>query len=228
MLETKDLSYWYTNKDDYLFKDLDLTFDAGISYAIVGESGTGKTTLISLLAGLDKPRAGKILFRGEDIQASGLSNFRRHHVSIVFQAYNLFTYMSALENLMTGLSITHSSHNGDRQYAMQMLSKLGLTEEQMKQNVQRLSGGQQQRVAIARAMVCDAPLVVADEPTGNLDEANSDEVMALFNQLAHDQGKCVIIVTHDAAGAAKCDAVLRLKHRELTWQKQPSVPAMVD
>lgn len=219
MLKTKDLSYWYTDKNDALFKDVNLEFEAGKSYAIVGQSGSGKTTLVSLLAGLDKPRAGSIEFDGQDIAKIGLPNFRRRDVSIVFQAYNLFTYMTALENLMSALAITGGKHKNDREYARSMLRKLGLTEEQIGKNVQKLSGGQQQRVAIARTMVCDAPLVVADEPTGNLDEDNTKEVIGLFQDIAHEQNKCVIIVTHEPDVAAQCDVVLRLAHHEFTVEK---------
>ncbi|WP_125703877.1 ABC transporter ATP-binding protein [Lacticaseibacillus daqingensis] len=226
MLQTKQLAYWYTDKDQYLFQDVNLAFAAGHSYAIVGQSGSGKTTMVSLLAGLDAPKAGQILIEGTDIKQHGLTNYRRDKVAIVFQAYNLFTYMSALENLMTAMAITNASHKGAKAYAAGMLTKLGLTQEQMTKNVQKLSGGQQQRVAIARTMVCDAPLVVADEPTGNLDEANTDAVIALLNQIAHEQGKCVIIVTHEPSVAAQCDGVLRLEHRTFTWEKQPApVPA---
>ncbi|MCI1893154.1 MAG: ABC transporter ATP-binding protein [Lactobacillus sp.] len=223
MLTTENLSYWYTVEEDYLFKDVNLQFTAGHSYAIVGQSGSGKTTMVSLLAGLDTPKAGKILIEGVDIRKIGLTQYRQSKVSIVFQAYNLFTYMSALENLMTAMAITKAEHRGDREFAKGMLRKLGLTDQQMTQNVQRLSGGQQQRVAIARTMVCDAPLVVADEPTGNLDEGNTDEVIALFNQIAHEQQKCVIIVTHEPTVAAQCDGVLRLAKREFTWEKQPAL-----
>ncbi|KRM56489.1 ABC transporter ATP-binding protein [Lacticaseibacillus sharpeae] len=222
MLNTNKLGYWYTHEEDYLFKDVDLTFNAGHSYAIVGQSGSGKTTLVSLLAGLDKPKSGSIELKGKDLNKIGLTTYRRHDVAIVFQAYNLFTYMSATENLMTAMAITESKHKGDKTYAQDMLRKLGLTDDQMKKNVQKLSGGQQQRVAIARTMVCDAPLVVADEPTGNLDETNTNEVIALFQKIAHEQGKCVIIVTHEPDVAKQCDGVIRLAKREFTWEKQPA------
>lgn len=219
MLTTDKLTYWYTSKDQALFADVDLEFQAGHSYAIVGQSGSGKTTMVSLLAGLDKPRAGRILFDGEDIASGGLSHYRRRKVAIVFQAYNLFTYMSALENLMSAMAITGSAHNGDKDYAREMLRKLGLSDAQMTKNVQKLSGGQQQRVAIARTMVCDAPLVVADEPTGNLDEENTTAVIDLFQQIAHEQNKCVIIVTHEPDVAARCDATIRLAHKQFSWEK---------
>lgn len=222
MLTTTGLGYWYGPEDEYLFRDVSLDFQAGSTYAIVGKSGSGKTTMVSLLAGLDKPKAGTIAYEGKDIAALGLTNYRRKYVSIVFQAYNLFNYMSATENLMTAMAITDSSHKGDKSFAEGMLRKLGLTDEQMRHNVQRLSGGQQQRVAIARSMVCDAPVVVADEPTGNLDETNTQEVIDLFNELAHEQHKCVIIVTHEADVAAECDGVIRLAKREISWERQPA------
>lgn len=213
MLETKKLGYWYGHEDDALFKNVTLSFDAGKSYAIVGQSGSGKTTFLSLISGLDVPKAGVIEFNGQDISKVGLTNYRQHDVAIVFQSYNLFNYMSALENLMTAMAITGAQHKGDKEFARQMLAKLVLTDEQMVKNVQKLSGGQQQRVAIARTMCCDAPLVVADEPTGNLDEQNTVEVIDLFQQIAHEQHKCVIIVTHESEVAARCDVAIRLAER---------------
>lgn len=216
MLKTNKLGYWYDQKKNSLFENVNLEFAAGQSYAIVGQSGSGKTTFLSLIAGLDKPKTGSIELDGKDINQIGLTNYRKKDVSIVFQSYNLFTYMSPLNNLLTAMAVTESQHAGDKEYAQQMLAKLGLTESQMKTNVQQLSGGQQQRVAIARTMVCDANLVVADEPTGNLDEDNTIEVIDLFQQIAHEQGKCVIIVTHESAVAHACDNAYRLEKHEFS------------
>ena len=216
MLKTKDLGYWYDNPKNSLFENVNLEFEAGQSYAIVGQSGSGKTTFLSLIAGLDKPKSGSIEFEGKDIGQIGLTNYRKKDVSIIFQSYNLFTYMSPLNNLLTAMAITESSHTGDKAFAADMLRKLGLTDEQMKQNVQQLSGGQQQRVAIARTMVCDARLVVADEPTGNLDEDNTAEVIELFQQIAHEQHKCVVIVTHELTVANACDNAYRLEKHEFS------------
>lgn len=218
MLKVNDLGYWYDRQENSLFEHVNLNFEAGNSYAIVGQSGSGKTTFLSLLAGLDKPRAGQIEMNGEPIDQIGLTNYRKSHVSIVFQSYNLLTYMSPLNNLLTAMAITDSEHRGDKAYAIKMLRKLGLTDDQMTKNVQRLSGGQQQRVAIARTMVCDAKLVVADEPTGNLDEANTKDVIAQFQKIAHDQGKCVIIVTHEPDVAAACDHSYRLAKHEFSLE----------
>lgn len=126
--------------------------------------------------------------------------------------------MSPLNNLLTAMAVTKSSHKGDQKYAKEMLRKLGLTDEQMTKNVQRLSGGQQQRVAIARTMCCDAKLVVADEPTGNLDEENTQEVIQLFQEIAHEQNRCVIIVTHEPDVAAVCDHAYRLAHHKFSLE----------
>ncbi|MFC6182501.1 ABC transporter ATP-binding protein [Lactiplantibacillus daowaiensis] len=218
MLKTNDLGYWYDRQENSLFEHVNLEFKSGTSYAIVGQSGSGKTTFLSLLAGLDKPRAGQIELNGEPINKIGLTNYRKSHVAIVFQSYNLFNYMSPLNNLLTAMAVTESSHRGDKDYAAEMLRKLGITDEQMKKNVQKLSGGQQQRVAIARTMCCDAKLVVADEPTGNLDEENTKYVIEQFQKIAHEQNKCVIIVTHESDVAKACDHSYRLSKHEFALE----------
>ncbi|MFC6201016.1 ABC transporter ATP-binding protein [Lactiplantibacillus nangangensis] len=218
MLKANDIGYWYDRQENSLFEHVNLEFKSGHSYAIVGQSGSGKTTFLSLLAGLDKPRAGQIELNGEPINQLGLTNYRKSHVAIVFQSYNLFTYMSPLNNLLTAMAVTSSSHKGDKKFAMDMLQTLGITDEQMTKNVQKLSGGQQQRVAIARTMVCDAKLVVADEPTGNLDEENTQYVIEQFQKIAHEQHKCVIIVTHEPDVAAACDYAYRLAKHEFTLE----------
>lgn len=216
MLKTEGLGYWYQDKSQPLFQDINLTFDVGQSYAILGHSGTGKTTFLSLIAGLDKPKEGDIFLGDRSLKKIGLTNYRRRDVSIVFQAYNLFTYMSPLNNLLTAMAITGAEHAGDKDYAKQILKDLGIGEELVTRNVQHLSGGQQQRVAIARTMACDAQLVVADEPTGNLDEDNTKEVIDQFQKIAHEQQKCVIIVTHEPDVAARCDHQYRLENKQFT------------
>lgn len=214
MLRTEDLGYWYQDKDQPLFQKVNLEFEEGQSYAILGHSGTGKTTFLSLIAGLDKPREGEILLNDRPLSKIGLTNFRRHDVAIVFQAYNLFTYMSPLNNLLTAMAITGAQHAGDKGYAQRILNDLGIGDDLIMRNVQYLSGGQQQRVAIARTICCDARLVVADEPTGNLDEDNTQAVIAQFQRIAHEQKKCVIIVTHEPDVAAQCDHQYRLENKQ--------------
>ena len=223
MLETKDIGYWYDHQANALYRNVNLQFAEGKTYAIVGSSGSGKTTFLSLIAGLDKPSEGEVSYNGRAINKIGLTNYRNKYVSIVFQSYNLFTYMSALDNVLTAMAITNSQHKGDKEYAIDMLSKIGIDQDMAKKNVQRLSGGQQQRVAIVRAMCCDAKVVVADEPTGNLDETNTRETIELFQELAHAQGKCVIIVTHEPEVAKMCDETIELKNKEFTTK--PAIKA---
>lgn len=214
MLTVKNLGYWYDQKAHALYQDVNMSFQAGRSYAIIGSSGSGKTTFLSLLAGLDSPKEGEIYYQNQPLSQIGLNKYRNQCVSIVFQSYNLLDYMSALENVMSALQITHSKHAKDKNYALKMLAQIGIDEKTALKNVKLLSGGQQQRIAIARAMCCDAKLVVADEPTGNLDEQNTKEVITLFEKLAHQQGKCVIIVTHEKEVAAMCDTVIELKDKK--------------
>lgn len=219
MLKVEKMNYWYQSKSDPLYEDIDLEFDEGKLYGILGSSGSGKTTFLSLIAGLDLPKKGDIYYEGQSLKKIGLTKYRNKFVSIVFQSYNLLPYLSALDNITTALEITNSSRKNRKQYALEMLAKVGIDEQMAKKNVQHLSGGQQQRVAIVRAMCCDARLVVADEPTGNLDEENSSEIIRLFKQLAEEQNKCVIVITHEKEIAQQCDVVLELKSKVFTKLK---------
>lgn len=214
MLEVKNVNYWYKDKEEALYEDINLTFEEGKLYSILGSSGSGKTTFLSLIAGLDIPKTGEILYDGKSLKKIGLINYRNQYVSIVFQSYNLLPYMSAVDNIVSAMEITNSQQKNRNEYALSMLEKVGITKEMAQKNVQHLSGGQQQRVAIVRAMCCDAKLVVADEPTGNLDEKNSLEIIRLFKELAHEQGKCVIVITHERDIAKECDTILELKNRK--------------
>ncbi|WP_412989509.1 ABC transporter ATP-binding protein [Pediococcus siamensis] len=214
MLSVKKLSHWYGQSDKPLYEDVDLSFDAAKVYTIVGASGSGKTTLLSFIAGLDKPQKGDIFLDGQNIKKIGSTNYRKHEVAIIFQQYNLLTYMSALDNILTALSVTGSEHKGEKQYVLDALKGVGIDEADAKKNVQKLSGGQQQRVAIIQAMLVDANIVIADEPTGNLDGENSAMIMKLFQDLAHVHHKTVIIVTHDPKIADQGDVKISLEDRK--------------
>lgn len=217
-LKIENLIYYYNNPDDYLFKEVNEEFLPGQLYAILGQSGSGKTTFLSLLAGLDTPKGGNISFNGKLLKELGLTNYRKSIVSTVFQSYNLLTYMSAFQNVQTAVKISAVSFPNEKAAIIESLAKVGLGEDLIYKPVSKLSGGQQQRVAIARALVLDHEVIIADEPTGNLDEATSTQIVALFQKIAHEDQKIVILVTHENEVANSSDVVYQLSHRE--FQKQ--------
>jgi putative ABC transport system ATP-binding protein len=200
MLECVNLTYAYDKKTAVL-KGINATFEAEKMVAILGPSGCGKTTLLSLLGGLDEPTGGEIRFCGEAIGKNGLAYHRRHHVAFIFQSYNLIDYLTPAENV----SLTSPLP------PLPILEKVGLSAEEARRNVLKLSGGQQQRVAIARALASDASILLADEPTGNLDEETAANIAALLKESAHYHKKCVIVVTHSAELAKEADVVYRLQ-----------------
>ena len=214
-LRTHNIGYWYTNNpDDYLFKDVNLTFEKGKIYSILGHSGSGKTTFLSLLAGLDSPKAGEIYLEDNDINKSGLTNYRKNSVSTIFQAYNLMTYMTARQNVQTALEISNKPVDNAKIEALFEL--VGIPKEMIDKPVLQLSGGQQQRVAIVRALATKHDLIIADEPTGNLDEETTQDIVNIFKDIAHKQNKTVIIVTHETAVAQETDVTFELKKKQFT------------
>lgn len=211
MLEVENLSYWHQNRDDFLFENENLQFEKGKVYAILGQSGSGKTTFLSLLAGLDSPKEGKIKLNGKTIEKIGLTNFRKSKVSTIFQAYNLLPYMTARQNVQTALEISgkNSAKNIEG-----FFEEAGISKDLIDKPVSRLSGGQQQRVAIVRALATGNEIIIADEPTGNLDEKTTGEIVKIFKKIAHQNDKIVIIVTHEREVAAESDVVFELKKRK--------------
>ncbi len=203
-LELKNVSYAY-EKGREVLQSANAELETGKMYAILGQSGSGKTTLLSLLGGLDTPTQGKVLFDGEDIMAKGLEHHRRNHISLIFQSYNLIDYMTPLENVRLTAKLD----------AAPILKRLGLKQDEITRNVLKLSGGQQQRAAIARALASDAPVILADEPTGNLDADTAGEITAVLKESAHAFGKCVVVVTHSGEVAKQADVVLEIKRGHL-------------
>lgn len=205
IFKLKNVSYLYDNSKSKVLSGITYNFEVGKFYAIIGKSGAGKSTLLSLLAGLDTPSSGEILFDNVNIEKIGYSEHRQKDISLVFQNYNLIDYLTPLENLKL------VSKNASKD----ILLKLGLEEEQINRNVMKLSGGQQQRVAIARALVSEAPIILADEPTGNLDESTAEEIIEILKKVAVENNKCVIVVTHSNQLASAADVVLELKDKKL-------------
>ena len=205
ILEIKNVTYNYSNSSELVLSKVNQKFEIGKFYAIIGKSGAGKSTLLSLLAGLDKPGKGQILFKGNDIEKDGYSNHRKNNISLVFQNYNLIDYLTPLENVR--LVNKNASET--------ILFELGLDKSQINRNVMKLSGGQQQRVAIARALVSEAPIILADEPTGNLDVDTAGEIIEILKKLAKERNKCVIVVTHSKEVANSADIILELRDKKL-------------
>ena len=203
-LELKNVSYSY-EKGKAVLQNISGSLETGKMYAILGPSGSGKTTLLSLLGGLDVPTQGSVLFDGEDIAAKRLEHHRRNHISLIFQSYNLIDYMTPVENVRLTAKLD----------AAPILDRLGLNQDEITRNVLNLSGGQQQRVAIARALASDAPVILADEPTGNLDADTAEEITAILKESAHAFGKCVVVVTHSGEVAKQADVVLEIKRGHL-------------
>lgn len=210
ILEMVDLKYAY-EKNRTVLKGITASMETGKMYAILGPSGCGKTTLLSLLGGLDSPTGGQIFFEGEDIAKTGLAGHRKNHVAFIFQNYNLIDYMTPTENV----SLT------SKQAPMPILERLGLTKEECRRNVLKLSGGQQQRVAIARALASNVKVLLADEPTGNLDEDTAKEITGILVESAHNLQKCVVIVTHSNELAKRADVVFRLKRGMIQILERP-------
>ena len=203
-LELKNVSYAY-EKGKAVLQNVSGSLETGKMYAILGPSGSGKTTLLSLLGGLDVPTQGSVLFDGEDITTKGLEHHRRNHISLIFQSYNLIDYMTPVENVRLTAKLD----------AALILERMGLEKDETQRNVLKLSGGQQQRVAIARALASDAPVILADEPTGNLDADTAEEITAILKESAHAFGKCVVVVTHSGEVAKQADVVLEIKRGHL-------------
>lgn len=212
ILEISNLEYYYQDGDAkrYIFKDLSYTFEKGTFYAILGESGSGKTTLLSILSGMDKQTGGIVKYEGTDIQQIGFNNYRRNNVGMVFQSFNLIPYMTAYQNLLTAMSITDNEIDDKRNAAYNLLDFLGITRSKADRLVTKLSGGEQQRVAIARALATDVDIILADEPTGNLDSTTEEAIINTFGMLAKQHEKCVIVVTHSKEIAKYADIVINL------------------
>lgn len=208
-LQLKSISYFY-NKEIPILQNISIRFEREKMYAILGKSGSGKTTLLSLLAGLDKPVEGVMLYKGNILKEKELDNYRAKHVSIIFQNYNLIDYLTAVENIEF---ITNKN-------ARPILHELGILKEDMDRNVLQLSGGQQQRVAIGRALTSETEILLADEPTGNLDEKTAKEIAEILKNTAHRKKKCVIVVTHSLEVAKYADVVLNLKEGKLFEERR--------
>ena len=197
-----------------VLKDISYEFEMGKMYCIIGRSGAGKTTLLSLLSGLATPDSGEISYNGDNIAKIDKYTFRSKYIGVVFQSFNLLTKYTALENVVLSMDVAGYKCESKKKRALELLESVGLDEDEANRRVLKLSGGQQQRVAIARALSYDPDIILADEPTGNLDRETQSEIMEIFRDLT-EKGKCVILVSHSPEVAKMCDEVYELSKTPL-------------
>ena len=217
VLTAERVTYIYQSKYQKVqaLTDVSCDFKAGKFYAIVGQSGSGKTTLLSMLAGLGEPNEGQVVSNGLSVKKIGSERHRRENVSVIYQAFNLFPQLTILENVMYPMKISHVSTDTARSRAKELLISVGLGDVDVRKCPAMLSGGQQQRVAIARALASEAKVLLADEPTGNLDSENGEIVIDLLKRLAREENRCIIVVTHDLGIATQADVVYRMKDGQI-------------
>lgn len=213
VLSIQNASYRYLDaaQDEYAIKDVSFDFEAGKIYAIRGRSGTGKTTLLSLITGLERCSEGSIIYDGKDLSNINLDKYRNSEIGIVFQSYNLLPFMTARENIILSMDASGIKEPNKKEKALELMKSVGLKEEHANRKVLRLSGGEQQRIAIARSLSYNPKMLVADEPTGNLDKQTENEILEIFKNLAHKENKCVIIVSHSENVCKNVDVVYDLK-----------------
>ena len=217
-LTLQQVSYRYPGGSRYALDGISGTISAGKLYAVIGPSGSGKSTLLSLMAGLDRPTEGSLQLNGSDYRSLNLDRCRRQEIAMIFQAFQLFPLLTVLENVCFPMEANGVKQKEAKAKAKELLTSVGISEEQHQRYPANLSGGEQQRVAIARALSSGAGIILADEPTGNLDTANGNQVMEILLRLAHEEGRCVIVVTHDMDIAAQADEVWRMKDGALALE----------
>lgn len=222
-LTLEHISYRYKKADRDALKNVSCHFQGGEMAAIIGPSGSGKTTLLSILAGLDEPSAGTITKDGQDVLGMDRNLWRRQEVSVIFQSFQLFPLLTVLENVMFPLELKGVPKKEAARQAKEHLSLVGLAPEKYKRYPSNLSGGEQQRVAIARSLSGGARILLADEPTGNLDGENTKNIISIFQNLAHEFGYCIIVVTHDPEIAASSDAVWKMSDGEIMYYEGTNV-----
>ena len=214
-LSLDNVTYTYKNAHRAAVSDVSCTFEGGKVYALVGPSGSGKSTLLSLLAGLDLPTGGQVAFNGENLAELDLDRYRRESISMIFQAFHLFPLLTVMENVCFPMELCGVTPKDAKPRAAMLLEGVGITEEQMRRFPSKLSGGERQRVAIARSLASNAKIILGDEPTGNLDSANTQNIIEILCSLAHEKGYCVIIVTHDMEVADAADVAFRMRDGKL-------------
>lgn len=219
MLRLENVSYTYKKGNGAVLNNVNIEFEASTVYGIVGKSGSGKSTLLSLMAGLDTVTDGLVEYNDKDLKTLDRDVYRAQNIGVIFQSFNLLTTLSALENIVLSMNISESDVKDKETFALNLLERLGINEELAKRKVLNLSGGEQQRVAIARALSHNPDVMIADEPTANLDEDTAASIMEILQSLAKDEGKCVIIVSHSRQVASYVDALYGINGGNISFIK---------
>lgn len=216
ILKLENVGYRYNDapKDSYVFKNINYEFEQGKMYAIKGKSGSGKTTLLSLITGLEKCTDGKVLYDGKDLKKMNLDKYRNTDIGIVFQSYNLLPSLTSVENIVLSMDVSKVKIKNKKQKAVELMKSVGLSEEHIKRKILKLSGGEQQRIAIARSLSYNPKIIIADEPTGNLDKDTENDILNIFENLAKKENKCIIIVTHSQNVCDRADVIYELKNNK--------------
>jgi putative ABC transport system ATP-binding protein len=221
-LELVNVTYRYDGGTDTVLKQVSVSFESGKVYAVVGQSGAGKSTLLSLISGLDTCKDGDILYAGKNLRDLDRDEYRSKSVGVIFQGYNLLLNSTAAYNITLSMNISESGIKGKgrgakKDYAYALLNRVGIDRETADRKILKLSGGEQQRVGIARALSHNPDVIIADEPTGNLDAETEKAVLDILSRLAHEDNKCVIIVTHSENVTAIADEVVGISDGRLLY-----------
>ena len=218
ILELERVSFSYQNKYQTVsaVRNVNVAFSEGTLYAIIGKSGSGKSTLLSLMAGLALPTRGHVRYKGTATDSVDLDQYRRENVAVIYQSFNLFPLMTCLENVCYPMELRGSSPKEAAAVASEYIARVSLPESVHRRFPNMISGGEQQRIAIARALTSGAGVILADEPTGNLDVANGEMVVQILSDLAHKDNYTVILVTHDISIVESADVVFQMSDGQLS------------
>ena len=212
-IQLNDVCYEYRNQFQRVnaVQNVSYLFETGKLYAVMGASGSGKSTLLSMMAGLRLPTSGSVMIDGKALETLDRCKLRRERIAVIYQDFNLFPHLTVLENAVYPLLIQKRGKRAAEAAAKEKLASVGILSDMLSRFPNMLSGGEQQRVAIARALTSGSTILLADEPTGNLDSENGKNIVAILKRLAHEENRCVVIVTHDASVADEADERLRMQ-----------------
>ncbi|HBI94369.1 MAG TPA: ABC transporter [Terrisporobacter glycolicus] len=223
VLSLKDVSYRYEGSEKDVFNDININFEQGKVYGIIGKSGPGKSTLLSLISGLDTCKSGEILYKNKNLKTLDRDLYRSKDIGVIFQGYNLLLNATAKENILLSMNISNSNEKNKDKYVYDLLQDVGIDSDKANRKILNLSGGEQQRIGIARALSHNPDIIIADEPTGNLDNETEEKIMEILISLAHEHHKCVIIVTHSKKVCTYIDEIWGLKSGKLLFIKDENI-----